>query len=106
MKHYKILITDEALNDMKSIYEYIAYEILAPDIAMGQYNRIADAIQTLEQIPERIKVMESEPEKTRALRKLIVDNYAAFFFIANNTVVVTNVLYGASNIERRLSGNQ
>ncbi len=106
MTHYKIHITDEALNDMESIYEYIAEELLAPDTAMGQYNRIADAIETLDQMPERIKLMESEPERTRGLRRLIVDNYAVFFIIADDVVIVTNVLYGASDIENRLRGNQ
>ena len=106
MKQYGILITDEALNDMESIYEYIAEELLAPDTAMGQYNRIADAIETLDQMPERIKLMESEPEKTRGLRKLIVDNYAVFFIIEDDAVIVTNVLYGASDIENRLRGNR
>ena len=48
MTHYKTHITDEALNDMESIYEYIAEELLAPDTAMGQYDRIADAIETLD----------------------------------------------------------
>lgn len=38
MEFYKIHITDEALNDMESIYEYIAEELLAPDTAMGQKN--------------------------------------------------------------------
>lgn len=106
MKQYRVLITDEALNDMESIYEYIAEELLAPDTAMGQYNRIADAIETLDQMLERIKLMESEPEKTRGLRKLIVDNYAVFFIIVGDTVIVTNVLYGASDIENRLRGNR
>ena len=106
MKQYRVLITDEALNDMESIYEYIAEELLAPDTAMGQYNRIADAIETLDQMPERIKLMESEPEKTRGLRKLIVDNYAVFFIIAYDIVIVTNVLYGASDIENRLRGDR
>ena len=106
MKQYRILITDEALNDMESIYEYIAEELLAPDTAMGQYNRIADAIETLDQMPERIKLMESEPEKTRGLRKLIVDNYAVFFIVEDDTVIVTNVLYGASDIENRLRGDR
>ena len=70
MTHYKTHITDEALNDIESIYEYIAEELLAPDTAMGQYNRIADTIETLDQMPERIKLMESEPERTRGLRRL------------------------------------
>ena len=106
MKQYRVLITDEALNDMESIYEYIAEELLAPDTAMGQYNRIADAIETLDQMLERIKLMESEPEKTRGLRKLIVDNYAVFFIVEDDTVIVTNVLYGASDIENRLRGDR
>lgn len=106
MTHYKTHITDEALNDMESIYEYIAEELLAPDTAMGQYNRIADTIETLDQMPERIKLMESEPERTRGLRRLIVDNYAVFFIIADDVVIVTNVLYGASDIENRLRGNR
>ena len=106
MTHYKTHITDEALNDMESIYEYIAEELLAPDTAMGQYDRIADAIETLDQMPERIKLMESEPERTRGLRRLNVDNYAVFFIIADDVVIVTNVLYGASDIENRLRGNR
>lgn len=57
-------------------------------------------------MPERIKLMESEPEKTRGLRRLIVDNYAVFFIIADDVVIVTNVLYGASDIENRLRGNR
>ena len=46
MNQYKVLVTDEALSDMESIYEYIAEELIAPDTAMEQYNRIADALET------------------------------------------------------------
>ena len=53
MVKYRVDITDEALADMESIYEYIAFKLLAPENAMGQYNRIADAILTLESYPER-----------------------------------------------------
>lgn len=43
MEKYEVNITDEALGDMEKIYEYIAFELLSPENAMGQYNRIADA---------------------------------------------------------------
>ena len=42
----KVEITKEALQDMEDIYNYIAIDLLAPDNAMGQYNRIADEILT------------------------------------------------------------
>ena len=48
MKQYKVEITKEALQDMEDIYNYIAIDLLAPNNAMGQYNRIADEILTLD----------------------------------------------------------
>ena len=47
MKHYTIQITDKALADMEEIYNYIAIQLQAPENAMGQYNRIAEAIEGL-----------------------------------------------------------
>lgn len=105
MQRYEVRITRDALHDMESIYNYIAEELLVPDTALGQYNRIAEAINSLSQMPERRRILESEPERSRGLRKLRVDNYAVFYFIDEESVVVTNVLYGASDIESRLKGN-
>lgn len=67
MKQYKVEITKEALQDMEDIYNYIAIDLLAPDNAMGQYNRIADEILTLDTFPERFRIMDSEPEKRMEL---------------------------------------
>ena len=62
---YRVDITDEALGDMESIYEYIAFKLLAPENAMGQYNRIADAILILKFYPEHFGLFECEPERSR-----------------------------------------
>ncbi len=102
MKKYKVEITQEALQDMEDIYNYIAIELLAPENAMKQYNRIADQILTLDTLPERCKIMESDSEKVKELRRIIVDNYSVFYTIREDKVIVTNVLYTASDIEIRL----
>jgi plasmid stabilization system protein ParE len=47
VKQYSVQITDKALEDMEEIYTYIAEQLQAPENAMGQYNRIAEAIQKL-----------------------------------------------------------
>lgn len=47
MKQYAVQITDKALEDMEEIYTYIAGQLQAPENAMGQYNRIAKAIEGL-----------------------------------------------------------
>lgn len=59
MKRYIVQITDKALADMEEIYDYIAIRLQAPENALGQYNRIADAIEKLDVFPERVRVMES-----------------------------------------------
>lgn len=102
MKRYKVQITDRALADMEDIYVYIAEQLLAPENAMGHYSRIAEAIQNLNVFPERVQIMESEPEHTMGLRQLPIDNFSVFYVIEDNRVVVTRVLYSASDISKRL----
>lgn len=103
MKHYTVEITNEALADMEQLYNHIAY-VLQAENAMDQYNRIADAILTLDTMAERIRIMESEPERSKEMRRLLVDNYSVFFVIQGDKVIVTDVLYSASDIESRLKG--
>lgn len=105
MKRYKVEITKEALQDMEDIYDYIAIELLSPENAMGQYNRIANEILKLDAFPERFRIMDSEPEKKMKLRRMLVDNYSVFYTIHDDRVIVTDVLYTASDIEARLRGD-
>ena len=79
MKQYDVKISHAALSDMEQIYSYIADRLLEPDTAMGQYNRIAEAIQSLNILPERCALVESEPERTQGLRQMLVDNYSVFY---------------------------
>jgi plasmid stabilization system protein ParE len=102
MKQYKVQITDKALADMGEIYNYIAIQLQAPENAIGQYNRIAKAIEELNIFPEKVKLMESEPERTMGLRQLVIDNYSAFYVIKDMKVIVIRVLYSAMDISRRL----
>lgn len=102
MEKYEVNITDEALDDMEKIYEYIAFELLSPENAMGQYNRIADAILTLDSLPDRFALFESEPEHSWGMRRMVVDNYLVCYIVDPGIVTVTDVLYGASNVHVRL----
>jgi toxin ParE1/3/4 len=104
MKKYHVQITDKALSNMEDIYNYIVNQLQSPETAMGQYNRIAEAIETLGTFPERVKLMESKEERELGLRQLYIDNFSVFYHIREDRVIVTNVLYSASDISKRLSG--
>lgn len=102
MKHYAVNITDEALTDMEELYRYIAEKLQAPENAMGQYNRIADAILQREELPDRLGLLEAKPEHSLGIHRMIVDNFVVFYVVDLDTVTVTDVLYGASDIHNRL----
>ena len=103
MKHYDVMISDKANTDIESIYDYIYETLHEPIAALNQYNRITEAILSSEVIPERIRIMTSEPEYSRGIRLLLIDNYAVFFVVKAETVHIVRVLYSASNIQKRLS---
>lgn len=102
MNSYVVNITETALADMEKIYEYIAYELLAPENAMGQYNRISEAILSLDSLPEKYMLFEQEPEHSWGMYRMAVDNYLVCYIIDPGVVTITDVLYGASNIHARL----
>lgn len=88
---------------MEKIYEYIANELLAPENAMGQYNRIAEAILTLRYFPAKFSLFEMEPEHSWGMRRMIVDIFLVCYLIESGVVTVTDVLFGASNVHARLN---
>lgn len=102
MNRFTVNITDEALADMEALYDYIAKVKLSPENAMGQYNRIADSILTLDEFPDRYGLFDSEPEHSMGIHRMIVDNYLVCYVIDTKVVTVTDVLYGASDIHNRL----
>lgn len=102
MKMYTVNITDKALADMEDIYNYIADILMSSEYAIGQYTRISEAVESLKIFPERVKIMESDPEREMELRQLQVDNYSVFYVIQGENVIVVRVLYSASDIGKRL----
>lgn len=102
MKQYTVEITGEALTDMEQLYNHIAYTLRAPENAMGQFNRISEEILKLDTLPERFRIMDSEPEHSNGIRRMLVDKYSVFYVIEEDRVIVTNVLYSSSDIGKRL----
>jgi plasmid stabilization system protein ParE len=102
MIEYEVNLSEQAAKDMTDIYDYIATSIGMPQTAMEQFNRIADAIETLSQFPERIKVMHDPKRTTIQFRQLFVDNFSIIFVISDKTVNVLRVAYSPSNIAAKL----
>ena len=105
MMRYEVTISYQAEQDLREIFEYIAFELLAPENANSQFNRIERAIEKLETFPEKHRQYTKEPWKSRNLRVMPVDNYCVFYIPDREelTVTVIRVIYGGRDIDRQLA---
>ncbi|MCD8088654.1 MAG: type II toxin-antitoxin system RelE/ParE family toxin [Oscillospiraceae bacterium] len=102
---WKIVYTSHARRDLRSIYSYIVNELLAPETAAGQTQRIMKAIRSLDEMPMRFRLYEDEPWHSRGLRFLPVDNYIVFYLPKESadTVSIVRIIYGGMDIRRQLN---
>ncbi|NMA69796.1 MAG: type II toxin-antitoxin system RelE/ParE family toxin [Desulfitobacterium sp.] len=102
--NYVIKLTPEAQNDLLRIFEYIAHDLQSVQNAVGQLDRLEKAISSLQQMPERFRVYDKEPWRSRNLRIRPVDNYLIFYIPDNEkkSVTILRVLYNGRNIDRFL----
>ena len=93
--------------DLRGIFEYIAFELKAPENANNQLNRLEERILSLDTMPERYRKYEKEPWKSRGLRILPIDNYLVFYTTNTDIKVVTilRVMYAGRDIDNQLNFN-
>ena len=102
---YEIEVSEQADSDLRGIFEYIAFELQAPENASGQLERLEEQILSLDTIPERYRKYEKEPWETRGLRVLPVDNYVILYIPDSDKKVVTilRVMYAGRDIGNQLN---
>lgn len=101
---FKIEISDQADNDLRNIYEYIAFELQSPENASGQLDRLEKCIMGLDQMPERFREYEKEPWHSRGLHIMPVDNYCVLYIpdMEKALVTIIRVMYGGRDIDTQL----
>ena len=106
--NYKINLTPKAQSDLKENFRYIAVDLQSIQNATGQLDRLEKAISSLEQMPERYRVYDKEPWRSRNLRIMTVDNYLVLY-VPNKeerTVTVIRIMYGGRDIDSQLNFNK
>lgn len=102
---YEVITTERADNDLRGIYEYIAFELLSPNNAVGQLDRLEDSIIKLETFPEKFREYEKEPWHSRGMRVMPVDNYLVFYVPDKDTGIVTvlRIMYAGRDVDKQLN---
>jgi toxin ParE1/3/4 len=100
---YQVNLNEDSEQDLRGIYEYIAFSLLEPGIANKINSRIITGLKSLSRMPERYPVYQEEPWKSRGLRRINIGNYSGFYYVTENTVEVIRILYGGRDIRNVLS---
>ncbi len=102
---WNICYTEAAENDLRGIYEYIAFNLLVPDTAHKLLNDIMKEVSMLDENPLRFPVYKNEPWHSKGLRWFPVNNYIIFYLPTeeNKTVTIIRIMYGGRNIEEQLN---
>lgn len=96
---YKIVILPVAEHDLDSIVDYL--NGFYPSTAVRQYDRLVEAILTLEEYPNKFE--EYRPGQYHYIyRKMVVDDYLVFYVVEETEVVIHRILHGTRDISRYL----
>ena len=102
--NYKVQLTTEAEDDIRSIFEYIAFTLHSVQNAVGQIDRLEKSMSSLRQMPERFRSYEKEPWHSRNLHIMPVNNYLIFYVPddKDQTVTVIRIMYSRRDIDSQL----
>ena len=101
---YDVRLSKQAETDLRDIFEYIAFELLAPENAASQLDRIEKKILSLSDFPEKFRLYEREPWKSRNTRIVPIDHYVIFYILNKENAVVTviRVMYSGRDIDKQM----
>ena len=91
---YNVGYSADALGDLREIYLYIANELLVPETAAAQLERIRKEVRSLDFMPARYQ--------------LPVDNFIVYYLVDDKerAVTVARIFYGGRDIEGIINSNK
>ena len=97
---WNVSYSDSFWQDIKEIASYISEILQEPQISEKQVERIFDAADSLEHMPERHRVYDGTVTREPEVRFFPVDNYIIFYQAIKTlrTVKILRVIYSGRDI--------
>ena len=98
---YSVVYSPEAMNDLREIYAYVAFDLQSPDAAEGQVNRLREEIRSLDFMPSRYAIVDWEPWMSMEMHRVPVDKFIVYYAVSNSslTVTVIRIFYSGRDVE-------
>ena len=103
-EQYKIVFTNDSINEMDSIYQYISQKLFASNSSKRLMNKVDKTIQTLKYMPRAYSVVKIHPELELEYRRIVINKYIIIYTIAEEEkkVYITHMYYSGSNYLSKL----
>lgn len=105
MNDWRVNYSGEAKQDLRDIFQYVAYKLLAPLAAARLVNKIMHRVLSLGKMPGRYGFFPREPWLSQEVRFCPVENYLLFYKVyeQSGSVNIVRIIYGKRDVEKQLS---
>ena len=102
---YRLIVLPEAQKVIRGIILYIARELMAPQAALNLQDEFQKEINSLANMPKRIKTVDEQPWKDAGIRKTRVKNYYIYFIVDDDemAIKVNAVIYVGMDQSRQMT---
>ncbi len=101
---YKIFLSQEANKDIDEIFLYISNILTETETAKKMIRLLERSILSLEEMPNRFRIYESEPWRSRGVHIMPVKRYLVFYLVdeSNKSINVFRIIYGSRDLDNVL----
>ena len=85
MEKYRIIWSPEAKEELDNIHFYIEHYIKEKNLADNIIRKLLTTISNLNYLPEKFEKIQIFKNKTKNVRKMIVNNYVVIYEIQKDT---------------------
>lgn len=96
---YNIKLTDEFLDEIDDICNYISNNLKAPDVANRLREKVVYNILMLEKSPRIFMKIEKMAKTERQYRRIVINNYVILYTIDDNEkiIYIAHIYYSGRN---------
>ncbi len=99
IEKYEVEFTDDCIEEMDEIYNYISKELVANTAAKKLINQVKQDVLALEISPMLYMKIDKKDKFEREYRRMVVKNYVILYTIdeENKKVYISHMYYGRRN---------
>ena len=93
---YKVEFTNESVEEIKDIYEYISKNLIAKNAAQELMKKIRKSIMNLERLPKIYMKVRTKEKGRREFRRIVINNYIVLYTVDEDKriIYISHMYYG------------